>query len=192
MASPARVLARVLTMAAWLTASIHTGSSHSGWWGTQEALALRRAAKISIGQGNFEEAERVFRHGEQVASRHHDLVAQAWFLDGVGSASLAGFRYRGALDAYLQAKALAQKARDRAALGAIDADLASVYQQVWDFDSALRSAEEAEAITRAFRTSITGRTCYFWWANCVPMRVRSRCFERALRPRMKARLRSRA
>jgi CHAT domain-containing protein len=151
MASPARVLARVLTMAAWLTASIHTGSSHSGWWGTQEALALRRAAKISIGQGNFEEAERVFRHGEQVASRHHDLVAQAWFLDGVGSASLAGFRYRGALDAYLQAKALAQKARDRAALGAIDADLASVYQQVWDFDSALRSAEEAEAITRGLQ-----------------------------------------
>ena len=84
----------------------------------------------------------------ELAARHHDPAAQAWFLDGVGSSRLAGLHYRGALDAYLGAKALAETARDRNALGAIDADLASVYQQMGDFDSALRSAEEAQAVTR--------------------------------------------
>jgi hypothetical protein len=146
MAASWRGLAFVLTMAAWLPASIHTGSLDSGWWGTKEALQLRQAAADSIRHGKFDEAERLYGTGVDLGARHRDPLAQAWFLDGVGSARLAQLHLRSAADAYLDAKAWAEKARDRAALGAIDADLASVYEQTGDFDSALSAAREARAI----------------------------------------------
>lgn len=146
MATSPRGLAFVLTMAAWLPASIHTGLLHSGWWGTTEAYQLRQAARNSISQGKFEQAERFYLTGLELGARHRDPLAQAWFLDGVGSARLALLHLRSAAEAYLEAKAWAEKARDRAALGAIDADLASVYEQTGDFDSALSAAQEARAI----------------------------------------------
>ena len=148
MAASPRGLVFVLTMAAWLAASIHTGSSHSGWWGTQEAHQLRQAARVSIAQGNFDQAERAYLRSADLAARHRDPLARALSMEGVGSARFAGFHYRGALDAYLEARGFAERARDRRALGAIDADLASVYQQTWDLDSAVRSAEEAQTIIR--------------------------------------------
>lgn len=146
MATSPRGLAFVLTMAAWVPASIHTGSLHSGWWGTKEALQLRQAAAVSISEGHFDDAEQLYRSGVELGARHHDPLAQAWFLDGEGSASLAGFRFRRALDSYIQAKSWAEKARDRTALGAIEGDLASLYQQMGDFDSALHAAERARAV----------------------------------------------
>lgn len=146
MAISSRGLAIVLTMAAWLPASIHTGSLQSGWWGTTEALRLRQTAALSISQGNFEDAERLYLSGVELGARHQDPLAQAWFLDGAGSARLAGLHFSRALEAYLEAKNLAEKARNRAALGAIDGDLASVYEQMGDFDSALIAAREALAI----------------------------------------------
>src|SRR6202012_3694385 len=109
-------------------------------------IELRQAASKSISAGNFEQAEHFYRTGAELGALHQDPLAQAWFLDGVGSARLALLRLRSAADAYLEAKAWAQKARDRAALGAIDADLASVYEQTGDFDSALRAAQEARAV----------------------------------------------
>src|SRR5580704_11430179 len=99
MATSPRGLAFVLTMAAWLAASIHTESAGSGWWGRREAVGLRQAARRSIILGNFDQAERVYRQGVELAAQHHDPAAQAWFLDGVGSSRLAGLHYRGALDA---------------------------------------------------------------------------------------------
>ncbi len=147
MASPPRGLVFVLTMVAWLTASIHTGSPSSGWWGTTEAIALRQAVKKSRAQGDFAAVEGVYRRLAELAARHHDPLARAWALEGAGGASFASFDYRGALDAYLQARSFAEQARDRRSLGAIDADLASLYQQTGDLDSAIRSADEARLIT---------------------------------------------
>jgi CHAT domain-containing protein/tetratricopeptide (TPR) repeat protein len=147
MASPPRGLVYVLTMVAWLAASIHTGSPYSGWWGTQEATALRQAAKKSRAQGDFAGVRAIYRHIAEIAARHHDPLARAWALEGAGSASLAIFDYRSALEAYLQAKKFAEQARDRRSLGAIDADLASLYEQTLDLDSAVRSAGEARRIT---------------------------------------------
>lgn len=147
MAASPRGLVCVLTMVAWLASSIRTGSSASGWWGSQEALQLRQAARHWITEGNFDQAERAFRHGADVAAQHRDLAGQAGFLEGVGSARFAGIHYRGALDAYLQARSFAERGRDALILGGVDANLASLYQQMGDVDSAIRSAEEARAIT---------------------------------------------
>src|SRR5271166_5572100 len=150
MAPSSRGLAFVLTfwVVAWPAASIRTGSPDSGWWGTQEASALRQAARAPTRTGDFAESERIYQHGADLAVERHDRVARAWCLSGVADSRVARFDYRGALDAYLQAKALAEQARDRVSLGAIDFNLSGLYQQMWDFDSALRSAEQAQQMVQ--------------------------------------------
>jgi hypothetical protein len=63
MAPPSRGLVFVLTswVVAWPAASIRTGSPDSGWWGTQEALTLRQAARPPTPSGDFAGSERVYR-----------------------------------------------------------------------------------------------------------------------------------
>jgi hypothetical protein len=63
MAPSPRGLVIVLTfwVVAWPDSSIRTGSPFSGWWGTQEALALRQAARAPTFTGDFAEFERVYR-----------------------------------------------------------------------------------------------------------------------------------
>lgn len=150
MAISPRGLAVVLTigMVAWLAAPIHTGSPRSGWWGTQEAVKLRQTARRYTLQGNYSETERIYQQGAEIAAKHGDPVARAWFESGIGDARFARFDYKGALDAYLEARGFAESARDPVSLGATDVDLASLYQQMWDRDSALRFAEEARQVTR--------------------------------------------
>lgn len=150
MSPSSRGLAFVLTfwVVVWPAASIRTGSPDSGWWGTQEAQALRQAARAPTLQGDFAESERIYQRGADLAAQHRDRVARAWFLIGVAGSRFSRFDYRGALDAYLQARGQAQQARDRLCLGAIDFNLSSLYLQMWDFDSAIRSAEEAQKIVQ--------------------------------------------
>ena len=150
MASSGRGLALVLTfgMVAWLAAPIRTGSFGSGWWGTPEALKLRQAARNATVKGDFAAAESIYRRGAAAAALHHDAIARAWCVSGIGDARLAVFDYRGAMAAYLEAKPFAERARDPVSLGAIEANLASLYQQIGDSDSALRAAGEAVQITR--------------------------------------------
>jgi hypothetical protein len=65
MAPSTRGLVYVLTfwVVAWASASIRTRSLDSGWWGTQEALALRQAARAPTLTGEFAEAERILLFG---------------------------------------------------------------------------------------------------------------------------------
>lgn len=140
-----RGLAFFLTfwVVAWPAASTRTGSLPSGWWGTQEAIALRQAVQETIRNGDFAGAERVYQRGADLSAQHHNSSAAAWFLNGVGSARFSQFDYRGALDAYLKARHQAEVSRDRTFVGGVDLNLASLYQQIWDFSSAGRSVEEA-------------------------------------------------
>lgn len=57
-----RGLALVLTfwVVAWPAASIRTRLPGSGWWGTQEALALRQATRAPAPAGDFAESARVY------------------------------------------------------------------------------------------------------------------------------------
>ena len=70
-----RGLALVLTfwVVAWPAASIRTRLPGSGWWGTQEALALRQATRAPAPTGDFAESARVYpehatNHGIQTHS----------------------------------------------------------------------------------------------------------------------------
>src|ERR1022692_577232 len=133
---------------AWPAASTRTGLPRSGWWGTQEALALRQAVQEPIRNGDFAGAESFYQQGADLSAQHRDPTASALFLNGVASTRLARFEYRGALDAYLEARRQAEASRDRTSLGVIDLNLASLYQQMYDFDSARRSLEEAGRVAQ--------------------------------------------
>jgi len=149
MATPPRGLVLVLIgMEAWLAAPIRTGSPRSGWWGTQEASQLRQTARRYTLKGDYAETERAYQKAADLAAKHRDPAARAWSVSGIGDARFARFDYMGALDAYLEARKFAETARDPVSLGAIDLDLASLYQQMWDRDSALQFAEEAREITQ--------------------------------------------
>ncbi len=150
MATSTRGLAFVLTIGIFVVspASVPPGSASSGWWGSQEALKLRQAARASTAKGAFSDTERIYREGAELAASHHDRGARAWFLSGVGDARFASYNYRGALDAYLQAREFAEKARDPLCLGSIDFNLSSLYMETGDPASALRSADQARTITQ--------------------------------------------
>ncbi len=145
-----RGLAVVLTIwvVAWPAASIRTRSPNSGWWGSQEAIALRQAARAPTLSGDFANSERIYQDGADAAVQRHDPAARAWCLNGVADSRVARFDYHGALDAYLQARGQAEQARDRVSMGSIDFNLSSLYRQMWDLDSALRSAEEARKMVQ--------------------------------------------
>lgn len=143
MAPSSRGLVLVLTIwvVAWPAASIRTGSPDSGWWGTQEAQALRQAARTPTRTGDFAESERIFYR------RSADLAV-----------------------AYLQAKGQAEQARDPASLqlGRLDADASSIplfrtagLSRALDFEGKTRSklpAEEAESLRPGTRTSTTSES----------------------------------
>jgi hypothetical protein len=78
-----RDLAFVLTfwVVAWPAASIRTRSPDSGWWGTQEALALRQATRAPALTGDFAESERIYRDAADLAVQPRDSAARA----GLGS-----------------------------------------------------------------------------------------------------------
>jgi tetratricopeptide (TPR) repeat protein len=153
MAPSSRGLVFVLTIwvVAWPAASIRTGSPYSGWWGSLEAVALRQAARAPTLTGDFAASERIYQHGADLAVVRHDPLARAWCLSGIADSRVARFDYRGALDAYLQAKVQAERARDRVSLASIEFSLSGLYQQMWDFDSALRSAEQAQQMVQGLQ-----------------------------------------
>jgi hypothetical protein len=127
------------------SATIRTGSLDSGWWGTEAAKQLLRAARQQIVQGNYAAAERIFADGAAEAKHRGDRISAARLLSGVGAARLARFDFQGVLEANIEAKHTAESAGDWLNVGAIDLNLASLYEQVWDLDAALRAAEEGRA-----------------------------------------------
>ncbi len=77
----------------------------------------------------------------------------------IASARFGNFRYRAAMQAYLEARRRAIAAGDVLDAGAIDANLSSLYLQVWDFESSVSAADRALA-ERASLTR-TGVRPYF-------------------------------
>ena len=111
------------------------------WWGTQEALEIKRSVERLRGARDFGGAEAVDRRGYDLARLRHDDCASFSFLTGIGAARLFQFHYRAALDAFLEARDMAQRCGDPYARGVSGVNLSSLYLQTWDIDSAVRAAE---------------------------------------------------
>ncbi len=153
MATSPRCLCLVLTL--WIavlrpSAAVRTGSPDSVWWGTKESARLQDSIRKQIKTGNFAAGEALFDKCLGEALRRGDRIAAARCKSGAAGTRMARFDYQGALAAYLQAKAWAAASRDQADLAAIDFNLSSLYQQLFDSDSALRSIEEGLAAIHDF------------------------------------------
>ncbi len=155
MATIHRCLCVILTL--WMvcsrpSASILPGASAFGaWWGTPESRDIARKADGARRAGDLKTAESYYREGYQDALRRQDERAAVGYLNGIAACQLTQLRYGDALETLLEAKSHAGAMGDWEALGAIAVNLSSVYLQVWDFDSALKEAEEGRAAAAHLR-----------------------------------------
>jgi CHAT domain-containing protein len=128
--------------------AIFAGTAASSSWipkGTPNLLVKIHQAREA---SDYPSVERLCRDAAAQAVSHSDRSSAAKFLDCAGTAQFLRFQYRGALAAYYEARKLAESSGDREETGAIFFNLSSLYQQVWDTKSALRSAEEGLAVTQ--------------------------------------------
>src|SRR5579864_8379153 len=135
-------------------AVIRTGSHDlSSQRAAKEVQSVLRAAQRCREAGDFASAEKLYLQGYAEAMLHRDRRTAVLCLSGAANCRVVRFHYRAALEAYLQAKDLALSIGDRLDLGGLEVNLSSLYQQVADFDSALRSANEARAAVNVLPTT---------------------------------------
>ena len=104
----------------------------------KECGAAFRSAKYST-------AEQCFENGFQSASAENQIDIAARFLANLGACHLALHRYQQALERSLEARRLAEAAGDHGAAGAVEANIASIYEQMGEADSAIEWAERGMA-----------------------------------------------
>jgi CHAT domain-containing protein len=151
-----RGLCLILTL--WLVGSrsataIRTGLPDSSPLWDQDPRKIQKNALRHRVAGDFLVAQKLYWEGYQEASRLGDRLAAVRYLISAGGCQLLAFRYRDALSTFLEARDLAAAIGDRTDFGAIAVNLSSVYLQVWDFNAALRTAEEGLAATSKFERS---------------------------------------
>jgi CHAT domain-containing protein len=133
--------------------------------------ALRQAGNQAYQKGAFEQAAELYEGAYRSALGVGDADRAVQLLNNVGSARFASFRYKAALDAYLQARRLAEVHGMREWAGLISANLSSLYFQMREIPSAARAAEGAlvrdlNASYRVQVLEILGRVRA--WQNNVP------------------------
>src|SRR5439155_7257079 len=100
----------------------------------------RRSAELRA-VGDFAGQEAILKEGYRRAIELENHTAQIAYLTGIANTRLFRFRYDSAVDAYLEAKRLAEESRDWYQLGAIDANLVAAYEEVGDYSAAAGAAE---------------------------------------------------
>jgi tetratricopeptide (TPR) repeat protein len=118
------------------------------WWNGPQFATLHQSARRLIAAGDWASAERLFRQGYEQARRAGARHAEMYWLESIAGCQMAEFEYRPALDTYLAAREIARRFGDRLEIGAISANLSSLYLQVWDLGAALAEAENAQEAAR--------------------------------------------
>ncbi len=107
-----------------------------------ELSDLRHQGNDLYRTGKYLPAIRIYQNGYAEAKRRGNLRSAVRFLNNLGSAHNQMFRYRDAIQAYLEARDLALAQRDSETLGALSVNLSSLYFQLGDIDAALESAQQ--------------------------------------------------
>lgn len=97
----------------------------------QEGGALFGEGRYVAARGRFESAKQI-----AIASRRNDLAANA--TSNIGGCAFALHDYQTALRSYLEARRMASSASDTGAVAVFDANIASLYLQMGDVDSAVQ------------------------------------------------------
>ncbi len=141
-----------LLLILWMAVSrpstaIFAGTTPSSSWipkGTAKLLTEIHQARAA---SDYQSVDRLCRAAASRAIGMGADASAAKFLDCAGGAQFARFQYRSALASYYEARKLAESSGDREELGAVLLNLSSLYQQVWDTQSARRSAEQGLSVT---------------------------------------------
>jgi CHAT domain-containing protein len=127
-------------------------------WGTPSNLTvfdpasmrtLRAKANALLAGGSFAAALGLYEQGRREAMDAGKWQAQLRFLNNMGAANLALYRYRAAQQAWLEARQVAQEHGDTEMLSAVWVNLSSLYLQVEDTASAWHAAEQALRLLNA-------------------------------------------
>jgi len=144
----ARGLGLVLTVGMALTrpsSAIRTGSPDSSpWWETKNYVDLTQAARARRAAADFSGLESVYMQGYRRATALGNRTAQINYLSNLGTARMLSLRYVPALEAYLEASALAERGGDWFALGGIAVNLSLIYQRMGDASAALSALERGK------------------------------------------------
>ncbi|MGC8794017.1 MAG: tetratricopeptide repeat protein, partial [Bryobacteraceae bacterium] len=98
--------------------------------------------------GRYEEAGAAFEAGARASAARGDERSCAQFLNNLAGCRLARFRYREAVQIYLEARRLAERRRDWKTAAIISSNLATVYAQMGDQPTARSAAEHALELAR--------------------------------------------
>ena len=136
------------------SSAIQAGSPDSGqWWETNDFVELGKTVRALRAAGDFAGLESAYMQGYQRARALGNVAAQITYLSNLGTARMLSLRYVPALEAYLEASALAERAGDWFALGGIAVNLALIYQGIGDANAALSALERGKAAMDRLRTA---------------------------------------
>jgi CHAT domain-containing protein len=161
-ASFPRGLGLVLTVCMAATrpsSAIRAGSSDaSQWWETKDFTEFTKAVHAHRTARDFAGLESVYMQGYQRARELGNSPAQISYLSNLGTARWLSLRYAPALEAYLDAAALAERAGDWSALGGIAVNLSLVYQRMGDANAALSALERGMTAVDRLRAAPSYKT----------------------------------
>lgn len=105
----------------------------------------RRQFAKAFEMGDFNAAASLAEHGYNDALAAREPQIAALFLGNLGSCRFAVHQYREALQAYTQARKLAEDSGDNAATAKLDVNISSLYSYLHQMDAAIESARRAVA-----------------------------------------------
>ncbi|MEO8099143.1 MAG: CHAT domain-containing protein [Acidobacteriota bacterium] len=140
-----------VALALWLVLSrtstaSRTGSPNSShWWGTEDYTRVKHSAEQLRRTGDYPALEKLYGQALQQARIANHPLAQVSYLTALGNTYVFLFRYTDALNAYREARQVAESMGDWLAAGAVAPGLSSVYFLVGDSTAALGAIEEGMA-----------------------------------------------
>ncbi len=135
------------------SSAIQAGSPDSSRWETKNFTELIRAAQARRAAGDLAGLESVYALGCQRAQALGNQPAQINYLNNLGTVRMLSRQYPPALQAYLEARTLAERTGDWFASGGIAVNLALIYQWMGDADAALSALERGKTAMDRLRTA---------------------------------------
>jgi CHAT domain-containing protein/tetratricopeptide (TPR) repeat protein len=118
---------------------------------------LRRRGNDLFLAGQYIRAARIYETGYRAALNRKQLGPAVRFLNNLGSAHYQLFQYRKALQAYLQARSVADRIGDKETAGAICFNLSSLYLGMGQTEAAAQSARQGLDDLRGLATDFRSK-----------------------------------
>jgi CHAT domain-containing protein len=136
------------------SSAIRAGSPDSSrWWETKDFAEFTQTAHARRAAEDFAGLESVYAQGYERAKALANLAAQISYLSNLGTARMLALRYAPALEAYLEASALAERSGDWSVLGSVAVNLALLYQWMGDPNAALSALERGKTAMDRLRAA---------------------------------------